>query len=194
MLEDRDDDFFEKSPDEIEKREKPEKKPRYSSDDPRYYEEEESQWEHLKPAPYRRGPILWITGMVVVALFVLLWLYLYIFTPRVQQAVQYGYVDDIRKEGTMFSTFEGVMLPYKSLMDSVRPYEGDFVFSTTDQNVATYLLRQQGSGNPVKVEYKEYRFAFPWRGKSRIIVTGVDSVNPKVILPPDRQPETMRQR
>lgn len=187
MIEEKED-FFEKSPEDIPKREKPPKKPRYPSDDPRYYEEE-SRWEHLKPVPYRRGPILWIIGAAVATICVIVGLYVYIFTPRVQQAVQYGYVDNVRKEGTVFHTFEGVLLPYKSLMDTVRPYEGDFVFTAKDDTVAAALLRRQRTGTPVRVEYKEYRFAFPWRGNSRVIVTGVDSVDPRVILPPDRRPE-----
>lgn len=192
MIEDQED-FFEKSPEDIPKKPKPPKKPRYSDDDPRYYEEEESRWEHLKPSPYRRGPILWIVAAVVVAMCILLGLYIWIFTPRVKEAVQYGYVDHVQKEGTLFTTYEGVILPYKSLMDTVRPYDGDFVFSAADGDVATKLLRNQGNGRPVKVDYKVYRFAFPWRGNSKVIVTGVDSVDPRIILPPDRQPETMKE-
>ena len=31
----------------------------------------------------------------------------------------------------------------------------------------------------------------PWRGNSRYVITRVDSVREKDILPPDRQPETV---
>lgn len=191
MIEDPED-FFEKTPEEVPVKEKEPKKPKYKSDDPRYYEEEESQWEHLKPAPYRRGPFLWISVIVILGLCFLSGIYIWLFSPKVQQAVQYGYVENVQKEGTVFHTFEGVILPYKSLMDTVRPYEGDFVFSTKDDAVATSLLKKQGKGMPVKVTYKVYRQALPWRGNSRIIVTEVDSVDPKVILPPDRQPEVIK--
>lgn len=191
MIEDKED-YFEKSPEDIPKKEKPPKKPRYHDDDPRYYEEEESRWEHLKPSTYRRGPMLWIVGAVVVVMCFLVCLYIYIFTPRVHEATQYGYVDHVQKEGMMFHTYEGMMLPYKSLMDTVRPYEGDFEFSAKDSEVATQLLRQQGTGKPVKVQYKVYRFAMPWRGNSKVIVTAVDSVDPRTLLPPDRIPEYQR--
>lgn len=190
MIEEKED-YFEKSPEDIPKKPKPPKKPRYSDDDPRYYEEEESRWEHLKPSPYRRGPVLWIIAAVVVVMCLLVGMYFYFFSPRVQEAVQYGYVENVQKEGTFFQTFEGVLLPYKSLMDTVRPYEGDFVFSVENQDVATALLRQQGKGRPVRVGYKVYRFVFPWRGTSPVIVTSVDSVDPRTILPPDRRPEYM---
>lgn len=189
MIEDKED-FFEDIPEEKPKKEPKPKAPRYKRDDARYYEQPEDPWEHLKPSPYRRAPILWITGACVIVMAILIGLYIYIFTPRVHQAVQYGYVDHIQKEGTMFHSFEGVILPYKSLMDTVRPYEGDFVFSTKDDKLAAELLRRQDQGEPVRVEYKVYRVLLPWRGKSKVIITAVDSLpNPSVLLPPDRRPE-----
>lgn len=191
MIEDKED-FFEQTPDDRPKPEKPPKQPRLQPDDPRYYEQEESRWEHLKPAPYRRGPILWICGAVVVCLCVLIGIYVYIFTPEVSEATQYGYVENVQKEGKFFHNYEGVILPYKSLMDTVRPYEGDFVFSTRSSHLAAELRRRQGQGVPVKVEYEVYRLSLPWKGKSKVIITAVDSVDPRTILPPDRQPEIIK--
>lgn len=191
MIEDKED-YFEKAPEDIPPKVKPPKKIHFKSDDPRYYEEEESRWEHLKPAPNSRGPVLWTVASVVIVMCLLAGLYVYIFTPKVKEAAQFGYVDRMQREGTVFTTFEGVLLPYKSLMDTIRPYEGDFVFSASNDTVAAELLKMQGKGRPVKVNYKVYRFAFPWRGKSNIIVTGVDSVDPKILLPPDRQPDFIK--
>ncbi|MCH5218665.1 MAG: hypothetical protein J1F07_09015 [Muribaculaceae bacterium] len=191
MIEDKED-FFEDSPADVPKKVKPPKQPKIGPDDPLYYEREEDRWEHLKPSPYRRGPLLWIVGAAVVAVCILLGLYVYIFTPQVDRAVQYGYVDSLQREGRFFHTYEGVILPYKSLMDSVRPYEGDFVFSTTDEHVAAELYRRQGSGTPVRVGYEVYRQRLPWRGASKVMVVSVDSVDPATILPPDRQPEFVR--
>ena len=185
-------DFFEETAEEKPKKVKPPKEPKLKADDPLFYEQEEGKWEHLTPSPYRRGPLLWIVGIVIAAMAILVSLYVYIFTPRVSEAVQYGYVDNIQREGKIFESYEGVILPYKSLMDTVRPYEGDFVFSAENGELATAMLRLQRNGKPVRVEYKVYRYAFPWRGKSKTIVTALDSVDPKVILPPDRQPAYIR--
>lgn len=182
-------DFFEETAEEKPKKVKPPKEPKLKADDPLFYEQEEGKWEHLTPSPYRRGPLLWIVGIVIAAMAILVSLYVYIFTPRVSEAVQYGYVDNIQREGKIFESYEGVILPYKSLMDTVRPYEGDFVFSTRDEHVASELRRKQDTGKPVRVEYKVYRHRLPWRGNSKIIVTAVDSIDPSVILPPDRRPE-----
>lgn len=192
MIEDKED-FFEDTPTEKPKVEKPPKKPRYKDDDPRYYEEEESRWEHLKPSPYRRGPYLLIALATVIVIGFVVGLYIWLFTPKVQEAVEFGYVENIQKEGTLFNTYEGVILPYKALMDSTRNYEGDFVFSTKDEKLATKLLRSQGNGWPVRVEYKVYRVRLPWRGKTEVTVTRADSVpNPSKILPPQRRPPIAR--
>ena len=182
-------DFFEQAPEEKPRKEKAPKPPKILPDDPLYYEEEESRWEHLKPSPHLRGPFLWICAAVAIALCVMVGLYIYIFTPEVDQATQYGYVENVQREGKWIGTFEGVILPYKNLMDTVRPYDGDFVFSTPNEHVASELKRRQARGVPVKVDYQIYRYALPWRGKSRVIIVDVDSVDPAVILPPDRQPE-----
>lgn len=188
MIEDKED-FFEETPEEKPKKEKKPKEPSYKPDDPRYYDREEGQWDHLKPSPYRRGPILWLVGSVVVVLCVLIGLYKYFFTPVISEAVEYGYVDHVQKEGQFFHSYEGVLLPYKEVMDTLRPYEGDFVFTARNVDVATELKRHQGKGVPVKVDYVVYRHRLPWKGKSKVIVTKAEPVDPEIILPPDRHPE-----
>lgn len=187
MFEEKED-FFEDTPVERPKREKPPKPERYKPDDPRYYDREEGPWDHLKPSPNRRKPLLWMAIAGVGAIVLIWWLLSYLFSPYVKDAVQYGYVENVQKEGRVFDTFEGVILPYKSLKDTVRPYEGDFVFSTSDDHIAAMLRKQQASGNPVMVHYKVYSSKLPWRGNSNVIITKVDSVDPAVILPPDRRP------
>lgn len=188
MIEDKED-FFEKTPEEKPKKVKVPKAPRLKPDDPRYYDREDGRWDHLKPSPYRRGPIFWIIGLMIVIAIALVATYRYFFVPVVDEATEFGYVENIQKEGSFFPSFEGVLLPYKSLMDTLRPYAGDFAFSTSDEHLAAELKRRQGLGVPVKIEFKIFRHRLPWRGQTRVIVTKVDSVNPEIILPPDRHPE-----
>lgn len=187
MIEEKED-YFEQTPEDKPKKVKPPKQPRLQPDDPRYYDREDGRWDHLKPSPYHRGPIIWFTVVAIVVAILIIMTYRYFFTPAVDEAVQYGYVEDVRKEGSFFPTYEGVILPYKELMDTVRPYEGDFTFSTNDQEIAIELKKKQGVGMPVKVEYQIYRHKFPWRGNTKVIVTKVDSVDPSTLLPPDRRP------
>ena len=104
-----------------------------------------------------------------------------------------GYVEQIEKRGDIIQTYEGVLLPYKNLMDSTRVYEGDFIFSTNDPAVAARLKEMQFANLPVRVIYSVYHTAMPWRGDRKIIITRVDSVNERDILPPDRQPEYLKE-
>lgn len=187
MFEEKED-FFEDTPVERPKRVRPPKEPRYKADDPRYYDREEGRWDHLKPSPYRRSPLLWLVGGAIVCIVLIWWLLSYLFSPYVKDAVEFGYVENVQKEGKVFDTFEGVIIPYKTIKDKDRKYEGDFIFSTTDDHLAAMLRRQQASGQPVMVHYKVYHTAMPWRGKSKITITAVDSIDPRTILPPDRRP------
>ncbi len=168
---------------------KPEK-PEFEPDDPRYWEQPESEFEHLKPP--RTGALrLWIAGGFALILLLIL-VYFRYFSPYIEEATQYGYVEKIDREGHIFKTYEGVLLPYKSLMDTTRVYEGDFRFATPSGELATKLRRMQYGNLPVRVVYKVYHARVPWRGNSRIILERVDSVDPTLILPPDRRPEIHR--
>lgn len=169
-----------------------EKQKHYRNDDPRYWEEEDEkgEWDHLRPLLRRRVLItivlLAITGIAASVI------YIRYFRPYAEGGVQYGYIEDIQKKGLIFKTFEGTMLPYRNLMDTVRPYGSDFVFSTVNDKVAADLKRASNANMPVKVEFTRYTATVPWRGDSRILVTSVTKADPKLILPPDRLPESAR--
>ena len=174
--------FDDPDPDPDEEKPRKPKQPKYKTDDPRYWERE-SQWDHLKPR--RRIRIyLWLTvAAVIVAAIVTV--YIRYFSPYIEGATQYGYVEDIRQEGMVFKTFEGLLIPYKELMDTTRIYQRDFAFTAADEHVAAELKRAQLARRPVRVEYKRYFGVLPGRGASQVIITYVDSVDPRRILPPE---------
>lgn len=167
------------------------KKPVFKPDDPAYWEQEESEWEHLKPSP-RRKLWLWVAMLLVAGALVGV-VYVRYFSPYVEEATQFGYVESIEKRGTVFETFEGVLIPYKELMDTTRVYQRDFLFTAENEKVAVMLKRMQYAARPVRVEYRKYHATVPWRGSSKIVVTAVDSVDPSKILPPEFAPEFVRQ-
>lgn len=180
-------DFFEDTSDVPEKKKEP-KKPALQPDDPRYWEEPEDEFEHLRPAPGSHWKFwVWI-GVSAVTVGILWALYLRMFSPYIEDATQYGYVESMEKRGEVFKTFEGVLLPYKNLMDTTRVYEGDIRFSAADAKVAARLKEMQYANKPVRVSYKVYKWAMPWRGDAKLIITAADSVNERDILPPDRRP------
>lgn len=178
------DDFFD-GPDIPEPVKEP-KKPQYKPEDPDYWEEEESEWEHLKPRDKSR---LWLwlgVAVVIIAFMIACWLRY--FSPYVEEATQYGYVEQVEKRGTIFKTYEGVLLPYKELTDTTRIYSRDFIFTAADRSVFRSLRDAQRDGRPVRVEYKRYHATLPWRGSSKTVITAVDSVDPSSILPPEFSP------
>lgn len=189
----RPDDDKEEKNDYFESEELPEepvkepKKPTYKPDDPAYWDEEESEWEHLKPCR-RIAPWLW-TAAVLLLLVLIGVCWVRYFDPYVEDATQFGYVEHIEKRGSIFKTYEGVLIPYKELMDTTRIYSRDFIFTADNESVAARLKRAQLNAMPVRVEYKRYHATVPWRGASKIIVTSVDSVDPKKILPPEFAPK-----
>ena len=171
-------------------KEKEPKGPVYQPDDPEYWDQPESEWEHLKPK--RRNWRFWaLLGGAAVIIGIFVALYIRYFTPYIKEATICGYVEGIERRGMVFTTFEGVLLPYKELKDTNRVYRGDFKFSLSDEELATKLRRMQYLNHPVRVEYKRYKGHLPWRGDENVIVTGVDSVDPRTILPPEFQPEVL---
>lgn len=186
-MENEKDDFFEKIPEEKPKKEKPPKKPVYKEDDPRYYEQEESKWEHLKPTRFQRNRYVYYGAMLLIVFMLAYGLYIYFFTPVIDKADAYGYVENVERHGQFFQTFEGTVIPYKSITDTTRIYDGDFKFSTPNEKIATTLKNKQETGEPVKLSYRVYRYKFPWRGATKTIVVGVDSVDASKLLPPERR-------
>lgn len=162
------------------------KKPTYKPDDPAYWEEEEDEWEHLRP---RSSVRVWIwcgAAVVTVCLFIAVWLRY--FSPYVEDATQYGYVENIERRGTIFKTYEGVLIPYKELMDTTRIYRRDFIFTAKNESIAIKLKKAQFDARPVRVGYMRYHATVPWRGASNIVITSVDSARPERILPPEYSP------
>lgn len=167
--------------------EEEEKQPRYKPEDPDYWEQEESEWEHLKPRV--RIPFwVWVLcGLAVVGLVVGCWIRF--FSPYVEDATQYGYVDGIEKRGMIFKTYEGTLIPYKELMDTTRIYNRDFVFSVPDPQTAATLKQAMYDAKPIRVTYKKYYATVPWRGANKIVVTAADTVSKELILPPEFAPQ-----
>ena len=175
-------------PDKPEKPKSP-KAPALQPEDPEYWEQPESEWEHLKPRRSRRFWIYLAAGAV--ATCVLVALYLRYFSPYAESASVCGYVENIEHRGMVFKTYEGNLLPYKELKDTTRVYRRDIHFSVPADSNAVMLKKMMFANRPVRIIYEYYKGTLPWRGEANIVVTRVDTVDPHTILPPEFQPEVL---
>lgn len=184
-LKDDKEDFFD-GPDIPEIPKQP-KMPELKPEDPDYWEQPESEFEHLKPK--RKDWRMWAwVALVGVVIGVAITLYIRYFSPCVTEATQFGYVENIERRGSIFKTYEGVLIPYKELMDTTRVYERDFKFSVKNEKDAVVLRRLQYANLPARVEYERYHSTLPWRGDSKIVVIKVDTADASKILPPEFAP------
>lgn len=111
---------------------------------------------------------------VGVILWIVVWIWLRYWSPVVSVQQQTGYVVDIRCEGRVFKTFEGKMLTYGFLYDSVPEPTQEFTFSIVSDSIAKGLMLEQKSGRRIAVTYETYEGTLPWRGLSTRIVTDFD--------------------
>lgn len=172
-------DYFEEVP---EPRPQQPKEPPIPPEDPRYWEKEEDEWEHLR-VPASRRRICIVVSCAAVALIAGVWILMaWMFGTVAEESVCYGYVENVELRGSVIKTYEGVLLPYKELHDTTRLYVEDFTLSLPDRE-GEILQTYRDSGKPVKITYRTYRAAMPWRGESRRVAVRIDTVNPRTILP-----------
>ena len=148
-----------------------EKKPKVESAEERERREVEKVTINMKHNWVRTASA---TIAVVFGIFFVVWIWMLFWNPVVSMEQQTGYVNEIRCEGRIFKTFEGKLLTYGLLYDSVAEPQTEFYFSVADDSVARELMLLQKSGKKVAVTYKEYDATLPWRGSSTRIVTAVD--------------------
>lgn len=160
---------------------KPVKMPKLTPENPEYWDKEEGMWDHLRVTP-RMKRLLWLSGAVIffVGAF---WILIGLFNPYIDEASQYGYIDTVERHGSLIKTYECSLIPYKSLADTVAPFQGDFKFSAS-RKLGKEIKEYRHTGTPVKIEYKVYKSAMPWRGESRVVAVSIDSVSTDSIVPP----------
>lgn len=151
--------------------EEEEEKPAEIEETPEQIEAKKLQKQIIdKPDNGLRRGMAWVVAFLV--LFVAVWGVFVFFVPYVSEAQQRGVIVQVRQEGFIFKTFEGIMITDEWLADTMYMRSREFVFSVEDDSVARDIMRLQSTGRHVTLSYKEYRRSLPWRGNSKVIVTG----------------------
>ena len=95
------------------------------------------------------------------------------------EGVKAGELNQVMYKGYVFKTYEGRLIQAgfrgaSSSKGTVTMESYVFEFSVEDKEVADSLMRC--SGKSVKLHYKEYLGALPWRGQQKYVVDKILSV------------------
>lgn len=102
--------------------------------------------------------------------------YIWFYVPYSNSGVKAGILNDVKHKGIIFKTYEGHLI-----LSGFRPGQqglqsNEFEFSVEDKDLAIQLMSL--SGENVKLHYKEYFGAIPWRGYTKYIVDSIVAVEP----------------
>lgn len=178
-----DDDFY--NDDEYEEQTpapKP-KQPKLDPEDPDYWLDEQSEFEHILPKP--RKVWKWWLAAAIAGLVLVGGVSVWLFRPYVDDSVKYGYIKSMERRGTVVKTFEGVLIPYRELGDKTPFYFEEIPFSVDGDSLAAHMKGMMLNCIPVRVEYELYHRPLFWKGASPMVVVGVDTADVKKILPPE---------
>lgn len=121
--------------------------------------------------------LAWVISIVVLAgIGVFCFHFYFVFG----EGVKAGELNRVVYKGIVWKTYEGRVI--QSGFSSNKGSNGgvqsnEFVFSVKDKAIAEKLM-YDCSGMFVKLHYKEYRGALPWRGEEKFIVDSIVSVTP----------------
>lgn len=116
----------------------------------------------------------WLLGIVALVLVAFVGIgYFRYLSPIVDDAVMDVYVTDVQRRGVVFKTAEADVVVADRLVDMESAYTHPVGVTVADDVTAHILQSFQASGKPVRVRYRQYAATLPWRGESKIIVTGI---------------------
>ncbi|MFI3239810.1 MAG: hypothetical protein R3Y22_04400 [Bacteroidales bacterium] len=130
---------------------------------------EEPPVKKKKGGCFKRG-LIWIVVIAIVG--GALWIYLNYFNPYVVDAQKVGYISSVEKKGIIFKTYEGELINHNSGGDSEN---AEFDFSFASDSLAIRAMDIQGTTERVKVKYRKYNGAIPWRGDSEYVVFDIQT-------------------
>lgn len=114
-----------------------------------------------------------LTILLIVVVGGLIFGYIWFYVPFSDSGVKAGTLNNIKHKGIIFKTYEGELIQtgFGTRNKQGTLQSNEFQFSVADKEVAMKLMNL--SGQQVKVHYKEYFGALPWRGYSKFVVDSI---------------------
>lgn len=123
------------------------------------------------------------TITLIILLVILAGVFSFLYWGVYDEGVRAGTVLRISKQGVLWKTYEGQLdLASFGALKKVSPIAGTFDFSVERKNDSIVRILETVSltGDRVNLRYIKRYMAFPWRGKTKYFVIGVEqSPNPK---------------
>ncbi|MDR2949370.1 MAG: hypothetical protein ACK5KL_20515 [Dysgonomonas sp.] len=120
--------------------------------------------------------ILIILAIVVAGL--LIFGYVWFYVPFSDSGVKAGILNNVKHKGIIFKTFEGELIQSGFRPGQQGLQSNEFQFSVESRELYDKLMPL--SGQNVKLHYKEYFGALPWRGYTKFIVDSIISAEPVI--------------
>lgn len=118
--------------------------------------------------------ILIIVAIIVAGL--LIFGYIWFYVPFSDSGVKAGILNNVKHKGLIFKTFEGELIQSGFRPGQQGLQSNEFQFSVESKELYEKLMPL--SGQNIKLHYKEYFGALPWRGYTKFIVDSIISADP----------------
>lgn len=118
--------------------------------------------------------ILIIVAIIVAGL--LIFGYIWFYVPFSDSGVKAGILNNVKHKGLILKTFEGELIQSGFRPGQQGLQSNEFQFSVESKGLYEKLMPL--SGQNIKLHYKEYFGALPWRGYTKFIVDSIISTDP----------------
>lgn len=120
-----------------------------------------------------------LTILGVVILLGLGFFYFWFYVPYGDGSIKAGMLNNVQHQGYIFKTYEGKLIQSGIKSNNMGGIQSnEFNFSIADEKLAKELMKL--AGEDVKLHYKQYYGALPWRGYTKYIVDSIVSVQKHV--------------
>lgn len=120
--------------------------------------------------------VLITSAILIVGL--LIFGYIWFYVPFSDSGVKAGILNNVKHKGIIFKTYEGELIQSGFRPGQQGLQSNEFQFSVESKELYEKLMPL--SGQNVKLHYKEYYGALPWRGYTKFIVDSIIAAEPVI--------------